>query len=134
MSISEKLRRRGGHARLRLVYDLHILKKCRNAKDPLEGCTGFQSDEGNLHKNWERHRVTSEEAEDVFFNAPLVVRSDVRHSRFELRYYALGQTSSGRRLFVAFTIRRSLIRVTSVRDMNTRESDIYAQHEEEADS
>jgi hypothetical protein len=37
-------------------------------------------------------------AEDVFFNEPLVVRGDIRDSRREKRYYALGQTGRGRRL------------------------------------
>jgi hypothetical protein len=63
-------------------------------------------------------------------NEPLVVRADVRHSHREKRYYALGQTRRGRLLFVAFTIRRDLIRVISVRDMNRREQDFYAKHEE----
>ena len=101
-------------------------------QDPLDSCSGFDWDEANGHKNWERHRVSPEEAEDVFFNEPLVVRSDTRHSRREKRYYALGQTSCGRCLFVAFTIRRSLVRVISVRDMNRRERDAYARHENEA--
>jgi len=101
-------------------------------KDPLDGCTGFEWDEGNAHKNWGRHRVTPEEAEDVFFNEPLVVRSDVRHSKQEKRYYALGRTSVGQYLFVAFTIRDSLLRVISVRDMNRKERDAYAKCEEEA--
>lgn len=101
-------------------------------KDPLGACIGFEWDEDNAHKNWERHRVSPEEAEDFFFNEPLVVRSDARHSRWEKRYYALGQTSAGRRLFVAFTIRRSMVRVISVRDMNRKESDIYAKREKEA--
>ena len=90
-------------------------------KDPLEVCTGFEWDEANIQKNWERHRVTTEEAEDVFFNDPLVVRSDVQHSKGEKRYYALGRTDSGRYLFVAFTIRGLLFRVISMRDMNRRE-------------
>ena len=66
----------------------------------------------------------------MFFQEPLVVRSDVRHSRREKRYYALGQTRGGRNLFVAFTIRRKLIRIISVRDMNRREQEAYAKHEE----
>jgi len=60
-----------------------------------------------------------EEAEDIFFHQPLVVRSDVRHSKTEKRYYALGQTGAGRRLFLVFSIRRRLIRVILVRDMNS---------------
>lgn len=101
-----------------------------SAKDPLAGCVGFDWDDANVSKNWERHRVTPEEAEDVFFRDPLVVRSDPGHSKREKRFRALGQTGSGRRLFVAFTVRRSLIRVISVRDMNGRENEEYRRHEE----
>jgi uncharacterized protein len=100
--------------------------------DPLEGCIGFDRDDANIQKNWERHRVTPEEAEDNFFHEPLVVRSDARWSKEEKRYYALGQTISERCLFVAFTIRRRLIRVISVKDMNRNETGIYARHERDA--
>lgn len=98
--------------------------------DPLSDCLGFEWDEWNTSKNWERHRVTPEEAEDVFFHEPLVVRSDSKHSRVERRLQALGQTSAGRLLFVAFTVRRKLIRVISVRDMNRREAEGYRRYEE----
>lgn len=101
------------------------------AADPLENCAGFDWDESNTHKNWERHRVTPEEAEDVFFRQPLVVRSDVRHSKNEKRYYALGHTGAGRRLLVVFTVRRKLIRVISVRGMNRNETEAYERYEEE---
>ncbi|HLH15859.1 MAG TPA: BrnT family toxin [Bryobacteraceae bacterium] len=100
------------------------------SQDPLETCTGFDWDEGNVDKNWDKHRVTSDEAEDVFFNEPLVVRSDTAHSPREKRYFALGQTGQGRRLFLAFTIRRTLIRVISARDMNRREQQEYERHEQ----
>lgn len=99
-------------------------------RDPLASCIGFDWDDGNVQKNWERHRVTPEEAEDLFFNEPLVVRSDIAHSQRERRYYALGRTSPGRWLFAAFTVRRKLIRVISVRDMNIREREAYKRHEE----
>jgi uncharacterized protein len=104
------------------------------ATDPLESCVGFDWDESNTGKNWERHQVTPGEAEDVFFQEPFVVRSDPRHSKREKRYYALGQTSAGRLLFVAFTVRRQLIRVISVRDMNQNEKEVYGRHEEKKDS
>jgi hypothetical protein len=97
--------------------------------DPLGECIGFDWDESNTVKNWERHRVTPEEAEEVFFHEPLVVRGVVHSSR-EKRYRAIGRTSRGRLLFVAFTIRRKLIRVISVRDMNRREAEEYRRHEE----
>ena len=100
-------------------------------KDTLAACTGFEWDEANGPKNWDRHRVTPEETEDIFFNEPLIVRSDTMHSKREKRYYALGQTSAGRELFVAFTIRGSLLRVISAREMNRREKQTYADLEKE---
>ena len=99
-------------------------------KDPLAFCTGFEWDDANAVKNWERHRVTPEEAESVFFHDPLVVRSDIGHSKREKRYFALGRTDAGRHLFVAFTVRGTLLRVISVRDMNRRERSAYAEQEE----
>jgi uncharacterized protein len=102
-----------------------------SASDPLEGCTGFDWDDANAEKNWVRHQVTPEEAEDVFFHEPLVVRSDVRHSKAEKRYYALGRTNVERWLFLAFTVRRRRIRVISVRDMNQNERAAYAKYEKE---
>jgi hypothetical protein len=101
------------------------------AVDPLENCLGFDWDDANTLKNWERHRVAPEEAEDAFFREPFVLRSDLRHSKREKRYYALGQTAAGRRLFVVFTVRRKLIRVISARDMNRNESDTYERYEKE---
>ena len=97
--------------------------------DPLENCIGFDWDEANAVKNWELHQATTEEAEDVFFHDPLVIRRDFRHSKREKRYYALGQTRASRRLFVVFTIRRKLIRVISVRDMNRNEASAYERME-----
>jgi uncharacterized protein len=98
-------------------------------KDPLDECIGFDWDDGNTQRNRELHRVMPAEAEAVFFNVPLVVRSDERHSGGERRYYALGQFFADRRLFLAFGIRRRLIRVISVRDMNRKEELVYAGHE-----
>jgi uncharacterized DUF497 family protein len=98
-------------------------------RDPLGSCTGFDWDEANVGKNWERHRVTPEEAEDIFFHDPLILRSDPGHSEREKRYWALGKTGRERRLFVAFTIRHHLIRVISVRDMSKREIEVYEREE-----
>lgn len=97
----------------------------------MQRCTGFDWDDANTDKHWDRHQVTAEEAEDVFFHEPLVVRSDVRHSKREKRYYALGLTGAGPRLFVVFTVRRGLIRVISARDMNRNETESYERYEEE---
>jgi len=94
-------------------------------RDPLPGCTSFEWDEGNATKNWERHKVTQAECEEVFFLEPLLVSEDAAHSRKEARYYALGQTTAARKLFVVFTIRDDRIRVISARSMSRRERRIY---------
>jgi uncharacterized DUF497 family protein len=87
--------------------------------------TGFQWDEGNLLKNWEKHGVTHLEAEQVFFNEPLIVEDDVKHSQDEPRWYGLGSTDANRMLMVVFTIRSTEIRVISARDMNRKERRVY---------
>lgn len=88
--------------------------------------TGFDWDEGNLLKNREKHGVTHLEAEQVFFNEPLMVKVDVRHSQKEPRWYGLGSTDAKRLLMVVFTIRNNQIRVISARDMNRKERTVYA--------
>lgn len=91
----------------------------------LTECIGFDWDEGNIFKNWEKHRVSAAECEQVFFNLPMVAVPDEKHSHEELRFYSLGQTDSGRLLFVVFTVRNKLIRVISARDMNKSERKVY---------
>jgi uncharacterized DUF497 family protein len=97
--------------------------------DPLEGCIGFDWDDGNVDKNWLLHRVAFWEAEEIFFNEPLVVKADRPHSASEGRYLALGRTDAGRGLFISFTVRRSLIRIISARDMSRKEARIHARIE-----
>lgn len=89
---------------------------------------GFEWDAGNERKN-DKHGVSMAEAEQVFFNSPLLLLDDVAHSRSEARLYALGATNEGRRLHITFTLRRAgeLIRVISVRDMHRKECSIYEQ-------
>jgi len=95
--------------------------------DDLAQCTGFQWDAGNAEKNWELHQVSRGECERVFFNRPLLVALDVDHSKREPRLAALGQTNAARQLAVVFTIRGTLVRVISARDMSRRERRIYEQ-------
>src|ERR1043165_30815 len=90
------------------------------------GITGFQWDEGNSDKNWRRHQVSRAEAEQVFFNLPLVV-SSARESGREKRFCALGRTDAGRLLMIVFTTRGDLMRVISARPMSRRERSVYVQ-------
>jgi len=88
---------------------------------------GFDWDKGNREKNWLKHRVATNECEEVFFNLPLLLQPvDAAHSQVEPRYYVLGQSDSGRNLFIAFTVRNDKIRVISARDMSRKERSIYA--------
>jgi len=59
---------------------------------------GFDWDEGNARKSVEKHDVSQGEAEQIFFNDPLLIVEDVGHSVRELRLHALGRTEAGRML------------------------------------
>lgn len=98
--------------------------------DILSRCREFEWDEHNSEKNWRRHLVTPGECEEVFFNHPLIVADDARHSEEEPRYYTVGHTDGGRYLFVVFTVRKARIRVISARDMSRKERKVYSSYEE----
>jgi uncharacterized protein len=93
---------------------------------------GFQWDSGNRTKNYEKHKVTIPEIEEVFFNSPLFFFEDPQHSEKEQRTLALGKTFDERPLSIAFTIRHDKIRVISARDMSRKERKIYEENEENA--
>ena len=88
---------------------------------------GFDWDPGNERKSADKHGVGQAQAEQAFFNPPLLVLEDDRHSRTESRFHALGKANDGRRLHITFTLRRenTLIRVISARDMSAKERAIY---------
>lgn len=90
---------------------------------------GFDWDGGNSRKSVRKHDVSQPEAEQVFFNDPLLVVPDVKHSAAEVRLHALGHTDEGRLLHITFTLRDdgTLIRVISARDMSRKERTRYAQ-------
>jgi uncharacterized protein len=90
---------------------------------------GFDWDEGNARKSVEKHDVSQGEAEQIFFNDPLLIVEDVVHSVREMRLHALGRTDAGRLLHVTFTLRSDgrLIRVISARTMHRKERVRYEQ-------
>ncbi len=91
--------------------------------------TGFDWDAGNERKSHEKHAVSRFEAEQLFFNQPLLVLEDMKHSQNEERYHALGRTNDARLLHITFTLRSddTLIRVISARNMHRKERIIYEQ-------
>jgi uncharacterized DUF497 family protein len=90
---------------------------------------GFDWDAGNSRKSADKHGVGQAEAEQIFFNDPLLVAEDPRHSEREARFHALGRTEAGRLLHLTFTLRRgnALIRVISARIMHRKERLRYEQ-------
>ena len=96
--------------------------------------TGFDWDVGNKRKSVEKHDVSQFEAEQVFFNQPLLVVKDIKHSQKEARYHALGKTDDSRPLHITFTLREdnTLIRVISARKMHRKERTVYEQSQKDA--
>ena len=96
--------------------------------------TGFDWDQGNSRKNAEKHSVNQSEAEEIFFNEPLLVLEDSKHSQAEARFHALGETDDERLLHITFTLRQNgtLIRVISARNMHRKERAGYEQTKKDA--
>ena len=91
--------------------------------------SGFNWDAGNARKSEDKHGVSMAQAEQVFFNTPLLILEEAAHSAQEIRIHALGKTDEGRALHISFTLRKAgtLIRVISARDMRRKERAIYGQ-------
>lgn len=94
-------------------------------KETFEGISGFEWDDGNREKNKIKHGVSTGESEQVFFNEPLIILNDKKHSQIEQRFAAFGITNTGRMLMIVYTIRNSRIRIISARDMNKKERVFY---------
>ena len=95
--------------------------------------TGFDWDAGNFRKSADKHDVSRFESEQIFFNQPLLVLTDVKHSQQEGRFHALGITDDARLLHITFTLRAKgkLIRVISARDMHRKEKIAYEQSQKD---
>jgi uncharacterized protein len=91
----------------------------------LDNIAGFEWDDGNIDKNWNKHGVSNAECEEIFFNSPLLIRSDYSHSQGEARNAAFGRTDADRPLFMVFMVRKNYIRVISARDMTDKELEGY---------
>lgn len=94
-----------------------------------ERIAGFDWDAGNARKSIDKHDVSQAEAEQVFFNEPLLTVPDAKHSANEQRIHALGRTDDGRLLHITFTLRDNdtKVRVISARDMSRKERGYYDQ-------
>lgn len=101
-----------------------------NWRDQLQKVAGFQWDSGNSRKSVDKHQVSCEEAEQVFFNHPLLLLEDPLHSKRGLRIKAFGKNNEDRLLTISFTLRGNLLRVISARPMNRQERKVYEKQDQ----
>ncbi len=88
---------------------------------------GFEWDNGNIDKSYSKHGITPNEAEEVFLDYDTLLLPDIEHSVHEERFKAIGKTSTGYILFLAYTVRGKKIRIISARLANKKERRLYEQ-------
>ena len=94
-----------------------------------QGAFTFEWDTGNETKSVQKHGITRDEAESVF-DQPEAIRAlgeQVSPKVGEPRFGILGVTTTGKKVFVCFTLRASGIRIISIREMNRKEREEYAE-------
>lgn len=91
----------------------------------IDSIIGFDWDEGNIYKNEKKHGLKWSIIEEVFFNEPLLIIEDFKHSLDECRCVALGKNNFNDLITVVFTVRNNLIRVISARAMSKKERIVY---------
>lgn len=86
----------------------------------------FEWDKGNILKSKLKHSVSTDEAEESFYDEDLLVLGkQVSPRTTESRFGILGKTLTGKILFVSFTMRDAKIRIISARSANKTERKIY---------
>jgi uncharacterized DUF497 family protein len=97
--------------------------------------SGFDWDQGNRIKR-QKHGVSIAEIESLF-RRDVSIAPDLQHSVHEERFKAVGASERGRKIFVAFTMRRRdgeiLLRPVSARYMHQKEVDYHEKATSHAD-
>lgn len=88
----------------------------------------FEWDKGNIDKSYEKRGITPNEAEEVFLDQDILILEDIKHSKEEERFMALGKIFLGNILFLSYTIRKDKIRIISARFANKKERRLYEQN------
>jgi uncharacterized DUF497 family protein len=87
----------------------------------------FEWDPNKAARNWQKHKVSFEEAATVFQDDLSITVPDPDHSREEDRYITVGLSSRFRLLMVAHTERGDRIRIISARELTSGERKQYEQ-------
>ena len=85
----------------------------------------FEWDESKARLNFNKHKVSFEEAKTVFDDPFLMTFPDPEHSNFEQRYINIGVSSKKRFLVVIHTEREENIRIISCRKATRSEQRFY---------
>jgi uncharacterized protein len=91
----------------------------------LNKITGFDWDSGNIHKSYQKHGITPNQAEKVFLDPRFQYQVNLTHSKNEQRYFGIGRLKNKQWLFVSFTFRKNKIRVISARRIHKKERRKY---------
>lgn len=86
-------------------------------------------DEKNAEEHWSKHRISFEDAQQVFSDPNIVTRLDERFDYGETRYWTLGTTRGYHLLlYVAHTMEENgelVIEIISARKANSHERRLY---------
>lgn len=76
----------------------------------------FEWDFSKELENLKKHKVSFNEALEVFSDPKVIHLEDSLHSKIEYRYYAVGKTKRGKILTVRYTWRNHKIRIFGAAD------------------
>ena len=86
----------------------------------------FQFDTAKAAANWRKHGVSMAEAEGIF-NDPLALHREDPDALGESRFVAIGESTAGRLIVLAYAVRLDTVRMISARRATRREAKAYAQ-------
>ena len=89
----------------------------------------FEWNPDKAARNFEKHKVSFDEARTVFDAPMFVTVIDDEHSNDEERYITIGLSRKARLLVVAHTDRSGQVRIISVRKATGKEELFYAEAE-----
>ena len=75
--------------------------------------------------NYQKHKVSFEEAQSVFLDPLAVTFDDLVHSGQEQREIIIGSSNQGRLLFVCFAEHNGVVRLISAREPTRQERKNY---------
>jgi uncharacterized DUF497 family protein len=88
----------------------------------------FEWDEAKARRNFEKHRISFEEAPTAFDDPHGLLADDAAHSQRERRFWLIGESAAMRLQVVVFTLRREAIRIISARPSGWKERIQYEQN------